>query len=893
MQPPEIREKKWISPIWILPIIALLIGGWLLYKGIKDAGVDIVVHFKSGEGVIVGKTQVIYKGIPVGIVRGMDIDPDLKGVALKIEIVKSGQENLVEDVKFWIVKPEISMGRISGLNTLLSGSYIAVQKGLSKVPAREFIGLEEPPGLPEDAPGLHFKLKSDVLGSIQRGTGIYYKNIVIGEVQRYHLTGDQGVEIDVHVAPEYTHLVQTGTRFWNSSGITLKGGLSGFKVRVGSAASLLYGGISMYTPKPMMDTPRVSNGHVFHLYKDYDAAGYGIKMTLRLPSVAGLSKESSKVIYRGFEVGVVTDFTLNTDDPKRSVTAHILSDPEVEWILRENTRFWIVEPQLSVNKIENLDAFIKASNISFKPGTGEFRDDFIAVEQPQESGVIKPGNFFRLVSENSKSFSLGAPVTYRNIQVGEIVSYDLTADGEHVEAKILIYEKYLKLVRQDSVFWKERGIRFHAGLDGIRVETGTMTSLIKGGIVFENPSGEIKKKMVAEPNTSFTLYKNFYDATEAIPALRPKGLNVHVRTQSSRSFSTGSPVLYKHVEVGEIKGVRLAENGDDIILNVFIQEKYAHLLKTTSKFYNDSGITMEGGLSGLKLKTGSMNSILQGGISFFTPVKGKSAGEKTVFTLYEDYQSALDEGKTEIVLHFTKPKGLTKDMDITYHGVPVGKVVEVKYGPDLRRVEVKALINQGMERLFRSDSLAWLVTAEFSLAGIKNLDTLVKGDRIAVLPGVGEPVLELEALDGPPAVTDYISSGLKLVLETPALGSVKADDPVYYRQFQVGRVTGSALSPTAREVYIFIHIEEPYVALIHENTVFWNVSGIRVAGGLFSGLHVNTESIESILVGGIAFATPEGEAMGAPVEPDHHFILHEKMNKSWLAWKPDIELVKQ
>ena len=890
MQQLEIKKKKGISPIWILPIVALAIGGWLLYRGIQDAGIDIEVNFKSGEGVTVGKTQVIYKGIPIGIVRGKDIHPQMKSVALQIEMDKRAEKGLVEDAKFWIVRPEVSAGRISALGTLLTGSYIAVQKGVSTVPSRKFTGLEEAPGIPDNAPGLHFMLTSDLLGSIQRGTQIYYKNIVIGEVQGHQLIGDQGVEIDCFIEPEHAHIIQTSTRFWNSSGITVTGGLSGFKVRVESAASLIYGGISLDTPEQTKDSPQAMNGHVFQLYEDYDAAEYGIKMTLQLPSAMGLSKGVSKVMYRGFEVGVVSDFIFNSDDPTQNVAAHILLDPKNEWILREGTEFWVVEPKLSVNRVEHLDTLIKGTHISFKPGTGEFRDDFIVVEQPQEEEILRPGKKFLLASENSKSFSIGAPVLYRKMQVGEIMSYDLTADGKEIEGKIFIYEKYAGLVKPDSVFWKTGGIKINASFDGVSVETGTVTSLIAGGVSFANIDTAKERKTHTKENTLFTLHESFHAATEATPALQPKGLNVHLRAESSKSFSAGSPILYKHIEVGEVTGVRLAENANDIILDLFIAENYAHLLHTTSRFYNVSGITVEGGLSGLEVNIGSVKSILKGGITFFTPVEGEPADEKTAFTLYDDYQSALDEDKTEIVFHFAKPEGLKEGVDVTYQGVSIGEVTKVEYGRDLHHVVVKAFLNSGMEQLFRDDSLVWLVTAEVSLSGIKNLDTLIKGPHIAVMPGEGPPVLELDALEEPPSMMDELRSGLNIVLEAPFLGSLKPNSPVYYRQFQVGSVMGSALSPTAQKIFIFVNIEEPYAALIHENTVFWNASGINVDAGIFSGVQVYTESFESILAGGIAFATPEGEEMGAPAWTGHHFDLQDRPDEDSLAWNPRIEL---
>jgi len=170
---PVVKKKTGISPIWILPIIALCIGGWLLYKGIRDAGVKIVVHFENGSGVTAGKTRVMYKGIPVGMVKDMKVDKGLNSVSLIIEMERQTKSKLVEDTRFWMVKPEVSAGRVSGLETLFSGIYIGVEPGTSSVKRRDFIGLPHPPVVPEHAPGLHIKLRADALRSLQKGSRIY------------------------------------------------------------------------------------------------------------------------------------------------------------------------------------------------------------------------------------------------------------------------------------------------------------------------------------------------------------------------------------------------------------------------------------------------------------------------------------------------------------------------------------------------------------------------------------------------------------------------------------------------------------------------------------------------------------------------------------------------
>jgi len=136
-------------------------------------------------------------------------------------------------------------------------------------------------------------------------------------------------------------------------------------------------------------------------------------------------------------------------------------------------------------------------------------------------------------------------------------------------------------------------------------------------------------------------------------------------------------------------------------------------------------------------------------------------------------------------------------------------------------------------------------------------------------------------------------SGLGVVLETSHLGSLTVGSPVYYRQVQVGKVTGSQLSPSFNKVYVFATISSPYIAIIRDNTRFWNVSGAKIEGGLFSGIKVSTQSFQAIIKGGIALATPNNEQIGAPAKPGQHFTLYDKPEKLWLDWNPDIILLEK
>lgn len=889
MHTPEVKKRKGVSPIWILPIVALLIGGWLLYKGLRDAPVRIVVHFENAEGITAAKTKVMYRGIPLGTVRDIAVDAGLQTVGVAIDMDRRVENFLVDDVKFWIVRPEVSAGRISGLDTLFSGSYIEVQKGNSKVPCRDFIGLPYAPAVAASTPGLHFKLEAEELGSVQRGTKIFFKNIAIGSVQGYALNGEKGVTIDAYVEPQHMNLVRRETRFWNSSGFTVKGDLAGFTAHMESMASLIYGGISLYTPEEKMDSPPAQNGEVFHLYRDFDEADYGIKMTLQLPSAMGLAAGYSKVMYRGFATGVVKELTFNKDE-KHSITAHILMAPQAEFILREGTKFWVVKPQLSINRVENLDTLVKGSYISFAPGGGSFRDHFIVQEQPNSEEIFEPGRSYTLMADNSRSFSLGAPVLYRKLQVGEITGFDLSPDGNHVEARIFVKEKYAHLVKTDSVFWKAGGVRVDAGLDGITMETETVASLLAGGVAFaERNPGQKSGSPVARQNTVFTVFESYREATEAISSLKPKGVMISLEAESLQSLSVGSPVLFKQIEVGEITGFNLDTNKQLVQLDVFIAGKYANLVRDTSRFYNVSGVSVEGGLSGIRLETNSLKSIVAGGIAFYNPSEGKTVDYNHIFHLFENLQQAENTDKSKVILRFKQADGLKKGVDIRYQGITVGILNEVKYCEDMQSVLAEAVVDHGAEKLFRSDTLVWLVKPEFGLTGIRNLDTVITGPYISLSPGHGARVTELEGLNVPPT-RERSDAGLEVVLETETLGSLKRGSPVYYRQLVVGHITGADLAPDAKGVLVYVNIHAPYIPLIHEHTVFWNVSGIKVDAGLFSGVQIDTESVEALLAGGVSLAIPEGNKMGKSVEEGKHFTLHDEPKAEWLAWKPVIDL---
>ncbi len=892
MQQPELRKRRSISPIWFLPILALCIGGWLLYTSYRDAGIEITLHFQTADGITAGKTKVIYKGIAVGTVSEVAIDHSDDGVLLTVEMDKDTRQGLVEDTVFWIVKPEISAGRITGLETILSGSYIGVRKGKSTKPRFDFIGLKNPPPLSGDLPGLHISLQTNRLYSLQRGSNIYSKNIKIGVIDDYRLNRDGIITMDAYIQPEYSHLIKEGTRFWNSSGLSVTGDLqSGLTVNMESMAALIYGGISCATPDALQDGPEAKEDASFKLYRDFEDAQYGIPMTLQLASGEGIVSGKTKVMFRGLKAGVVRSIELNKDK-FHTVTANILLDPRAEVILRQNTRFWVIRPQVSVEGIKHLDTLLSGPYITFQVGDGEFRDHFIVDSSPMPKPFLRPGKHFVLLSEDSGSLSIGGPVLYKKREIGEITNIRFTEDGRGMRTEILVYQPYALLVREDAVFWNASGIQVNGSLSKFRVNLASLRSMLAGGIAFSNPVSERSKKAepAAETGREFKLYESRADAVKEVRSMRRPGIVIRLQVEEMAPINEGAPVLFNKITVGEVLSFKLSGKKHRIEGRILIYEPFTNLVNSSSRFYNASGMDFDASLQGVSLEVESLDALFAGGISFFTPSTGKPVTDEAVFPLYKGREQALQADSLVLTLRFTTGVGISTRTKIRYQGVTIGRLSKIWLDPEKEAVFARALVQKDTAAMFRSDSRLWLVKPQVAISGIKHLDTVLSGAYIDLRPGHrGKPATSFSVHDRAPSVLAPMP-GLNLLLEAPRLGSLKIGRPVYYRQIKIGRVTGVELGPTAQNVWIHVNIEPEYTPLVHRGSRFWNASGVSISAGLFSGVNVETESMEAIMAGGIAMATPEEDEMGLPAENGDHFILAEEPREEWLSWAPEIKL---
>lgn len=267
------KSKRSLQIVWLIPLLAALIGGWLAVKSILEAGPTITLTFKNAEGLEAGKTHIKFKDVDIGTVETIGLSEDLSQVIVTAKLIKSTEKHLVEDTRFWVVRPRISGGNITGVGTLLSGAYIAVDVGKSTRSQRKFVGLETPPPISMEAKGRQILLRSDNLGSLDIGSPVYFRQLKAGQVIGYGLDPDgMGVTFKVFVEAPYDKYVNHNTRFWNASGIDIRLDSSGFQVNTQSLLSILLGGIAFETPPGAALAGDTDNAADFNLFADRTAA---------------------------------------------------------------------------------------------------------------------------------------------------------------------------------------------------------------------------------------------------------------------------------------------------------------------------------------------------------------------------------------------------------------------------------------------------------------------------------------------------------------------------------------------------------------------------------------------------------------------------------------------
>lgn len=321
-----VPKRRWsFSLVWVIPLVAALVGGWMAFHYIVSRGPTVTIDFKNAEGLEAGKTKVRYKDVDIGTVSSISIAKDRSHVTVTAQLAKQAENLVMEDTRFWVVRPRVTLNSITGLGTLLSGAYIGLDAGKSEKERRHFTGLDVPPPVTSDSLGRRFVLQAEDIGSLYIGAPVYFRRVPVGNVTGYTLDEDgKGVTLEIFVNAPHDKLVTTNARFWHASGIDLTLEGSGVKLNTESITSIIVGGIAFQAPPEALPGTPVAANASFKLFADKTTALKRATQEVQTyllyfsESLRGLAP-GAPVDFRGIVIGEVKAISVEYDRESKTI----------------------------------------------------------------------------------------------------------------------------------------------------------------------------------------------------------------------------------------------------------------------------------------------------------------------------------------------------------------------------------------------------------------------------------------------------------------------------------------------------------------------------------------------------------------------------------------------
>ncbi|AJI94987.1 mce related family protein [Yersinia ruckeri] len=857
----QIRHKRRISPFWLLPFIALLIAGWLVYTNWQDRGAEVTIDFQSAAGIVAGRTPIRYQGVEVGTVQSISLSKDLRSIVVTASIKSDLEDSLREGTQFWLVTPKASLAGVSGLDALVGGNYIGMMPGTGPSQTH-FTALDTQPKFRLNTGELMIHLNAKDLGSLNTGSLVYYRKIPVGKVYDYNIAADNnGVTVDVLIDRRFAHLVKNETRFWNVSGFKGDFSLSGASVQMESLAALVNGAIAFDSPEK---SPNAKTDQQFQLYPDLAHSNRGVAITLDLPNGNNLTEGRTPLIYQGLQVGTLTKLSLQ---PDTKVTGELTIDPSVVDLMRSGSRIEMNSPRISLSDTK-LSELLTGNTLELIPGEGPPQQHFIVLESNksllQQPDVLQ----ITLTAPQSYGIDVAQPIVLHGIKIGQVISR--TLDDKGITFSAAIDAKYRHLVHKDSKFVVNSRINVKVGIDGIDVQGASAQEWFDGGI-------QMLSGGQGEPQNRYPLYSSIEKAQDGILGNAP-ATTLTLIASSLPDVQTGSVVLYRKFQVGEIVSVRPKANEFEV--DVYIQPAYRNLLSNKSIFWAEGGAKVQLNGSGITVQASPLNRALKGAISFDN-LEGVSLDKGDKRTLYATETAARAVG-SQITLRTYDASKLAAGMPIRYLGINIGQLESLKLSGDRNEVLAKAVLYpEYVDDFARFGSRFSVVSPEISAAGVNNLDTLLQ-PYINVEPGRGQASRNFELQTASITDSRYLD-GLSIVLDTVEAGSLQVGTPLLFRGLEVGTVTGFNLGAMSDRVQVSLRISKKYQQLVRQNSVFWLASGYNLQFGLTGGV-VKSGTFQQFIRGGIAFATPPTTPLAPKAVVNQHFLLHAEEPKDWRNW---------
>lgn len=870
---PKIEDKKSVSFIWILPLIILGILGWIAYESYMKKGTKITVVFKSAEGLKENVTPLEYKGLQLGKVTKISMHEDLKSVKVNILVDNDVAKYVAsESSEFWIKKPTVSLTKVSGLNTLISGYKIELSP---KFKTQEeynqgtfknyFEGLDSQPNDELDDNGYYISLIANDKSNIEVGTPIFYNKFQIGEITAKEFIFEK-VYFTAYIYDKFNYLVNKSSKFVINEALKVKYGASGLNIELGSLYSALVGGVTVVTPDK--NEKKISKEEVYVLYGKEDDLKNKEYFTINFADVNGI-EEGTPIIYKGIEVGEILEVTLN----KNNLNTKAYVYDEYKYLLTKNTKFFVEEPTISLDGVKNLGNIVKGNFISLDFRKGDFSNSFNAINKKD---LDKIGNTIKveLLSENLNSISEKSKVYYKNIEIGRVDNYALTPDLKNVKISLLIDDKYKDLINNNSLFYDMSSKLVEMKSLNLNVNYSGIEPLLNGAIgLVANKKDE---KLI---KNEFKLYSSYKDV-ERLKRFYNSGFTIEADFDNSFEIKQDMAIVYKNQEIGFVKDIKFDDKKSKVSL--FIYSNYKKFITNKSRFFKQGIVNFKASLSGVIFEVDNFSSLIDGSIH----LDNSSNVDFANYKIYSN-EDEMNNSTNSITIVFDDVEGVQENFSqLTYKGVNVGKVKKISLNEN-QKVEVQALIYDDYSSFAKEGTVYYLKKPRISLQEIANAGSTVMAVNIGVIKSESlNRQTKFVGLENQPSV-EKSQFGTVFKVEDVTASSVNVDAPVYYKNVQIGKVSKIDLSEDGSKVVVDCLIYDKYTKLIRKNSEFYDISGFEMKFSIFSGTKVESNTFTSLLKGGLVVVTPY--EYGEIANPKDKFTLVKTLREDWKSISPSIK----
>ena len=871
---PKIEQTKAISFIWLLPLIILGILGWIAYESYMQKGTNITVIFKSAEGLKEGVTPLEYKGLQLGKVTSIGMHEDLKSVKVNILVKKEASKYVAsESSQFWIKKPTVSLTKVSGLSTIISGhkielspSFKTEEEYLNGLEKLSFTGLDTQPNDEYEDDGYYISLIANDKDNVEVGTPIFYNRFQIGEIIAKEFVYEK-VYFTAYIYDKFNYLVNKSSKFVINEALKVNYGASGLNIEIGSLYSALVGGITVVTPNK--EEAKITKEEAHLLYAKKDDLKNKEYFHINFPEANGI-EENTPIIFRGIEIGKIVEVTLK----KEFLNSKAFVYEEYKYLLTNKTKFFIEEPVVSLDGVKNLGNIIKGNFVSLDYKKGDFKNSFIAINK-KDLNSINNSIKIELLSENLNSISDKSKVYYKNIEIGRVENYALTADLKNVKITISIDEKYKDLINDHNLFYDMSSKLIELKNTNLNINYSGIDPLLNGaiGILAEKSENfKLTKK-------DFKLHSSYKDV-EKLKRVYNLGFIIEADFNNDFTLKPDMAIMYKNQEIGFVKDVKFDDKKSKV--NLFIYNEFKKYITNKSRFYKKNVVDFKASLSGVLFEVDNFSSLIDGSIELDT--SSNIAFEKTqIFTSQDEMKNSTNS----ITIVFDDVEGLQENFSqLTYKGVNVGKVTKVSLDKN-QKVEVKAILYDDYISFSKEGTIYYLKKPRISLQEIANAGSTVMAVNIGVIKSISSNIqTKFDGLEDQPSV-DKSHFGMVFKVEDSTASSVNVDAPVYYKNVQIGKISKIDLSNDGSKVVIDCLIFDKYTKFVRKNSEFYDISGFEMKFSIFSGSKVESNTFTSLLKGGLVVVTPyEYEEIASS---DDKFTLVKTLREDWKTISPSIK----